>query len=416
MASPATFGVSSKNFLNTNRELVTGTPTLLTPGFTIPLEKGDYSPEDTPKFLPDEAIRGVMTPLFNEIRGVEDATFAFGGPVFMDDIGIWCDNTFGDMTTTASGGTFGTAYTFTGATAVGATTFTVGTTLGTVAAGSIIQITDAVTGNEVVIATNTSGTTPAFTNTPLRFAHGTLATAALLTSPTGVNYSHQWSILNSGLGQPPTHTLLDYTGLTTSVGARAYPSACVSQLDFTGNSEQLLMYKVSGNSWESLAAGATPAPQTAFAVPQAAWRSTVSVGGTQYYGFGEWQWSAKRVLQVYWTAQNSQTPYIIARGGLAITVGLNATVPSDESPLTWMLTTGPQAVSIVTSNGLSGSSLQSLTLQTTTAQAVKAKPSRSAVLVGYDDSFEAVANTTDVGGSGGIGPGVVILVNNIPTY
>jgi hypothetical protein len=47
---------------------------------------------------------------------------------------------------------------------------------------------------------------------------------------------------------------------------------------------------------------------------------------------------------------------------------------------------------------------------------VKSKPGRSAVLVGYDNSAEAVANSTDAGGSGGIGPGTVTLINNIATY
>jgi hypothetical protein len=416
MAAPTTFGVSSKSFLNASRELVAGTPVTTTPGFTLPMDKGSYSPEDTPKFLPDEAIRGVMAMLYNDIIGVEDATFSFGGPVFMDDIGLWSDNAFGDMSTTISGGTLGTAEALTGATAVGATTLTVGTSIGTVTAGSLIYIVDAATGNEVVIATNTSGTSPTFTNTPLRFAHSTSATAALVTSQTGMNFSHKWAILNSGTGQPPTQALTDWTGLTSSVGARTYPSACVSQLDFTGNVEGLLMYKVSGNSWLSAPAGATPSPATSFVKPQAAWESTVSVGGSQVYSVTSWTASIKRTLKVYWTAGNSQTPYVIARGGLGATYGLNFGVPSDESPLSNMLTAGPQALVLTTSNGLSGSSLLSLTITSTTAQTVKSKPTRNDVLVGYDNSLEAVANTTDVGGSGGIGPATVTVVNNTPCY
>jgi hypothetical protein len=101
---------------------------------------------------------------------------------------------------------------------------------------------------------------------------------------------------------------------------------------------------------------------------------------------------------------------------LGITLGLNYAVPSDESALTNMLTSGPLAVVLTTSNGLSGANALSMTLTCTTAQFVKAKPSRNAVLVGYDDSAEAVANATDVGGSGAIGPGTVTLTNATPTY
>ena len=58
----------------------------------------------------------------------------------------------------------------------------------------------------------------------------------------------------------------------------------------------------------------------------------------------------------------------------------------------------------------------SMTITTTSAVFEKSKPTRNAVLIGYDNTFECVANTTDVGGSGGLGPGTITLVNNIPTY
>jgi hypothetical protein len=413
MPVPTTFGVSSKSYLDACRELVTGTPNVTTPLFTLPMDKGDYSPEDTPKFLPDESIRGVMAMLYNDIIGVEDATFSFGAPVFTDDIGIWIDNTFGDLST-VSNGTLGSAVALGSAISAGATQLSPGSTLGTaVTTGSIIQITDGAASEVILCTSGSSGTNVLFANTPTRFAHTTSATVALQTAAS--NYTHTWSILNSGTGQPPTHTLYDYSGLTSGGQARAYPSACASGLDFSGNTEQLLTYKVQGNSWLSTTAAA-PTLATAFVKPQAAWESTVSVGGSQIYSIGSWTWQAKRTLQVYWTAQNSQTPYIIARGGLGVTLGLNYTVPTDETALTNMLTAGPLAVSIVTSNGLSGANLQSLTLQTTTAQFVKSKISRSNVLVGYDDSAEAVANTTDAGGSGGIAPAKVILTNATPCY
>ena len=416
MPVPTVFGVSSKSFLNIARELTTGTPPSsgTTPSATIPIDKNDYSPEDTPKFLPDEAIRGVMAQLYNDIIGVEDATMGFGGPAFLDVEGYWCDNIFGDMTTT-SGGTLGTGQLLTGSIAAGATTMTVASSLGSVTTGSIIQITDAGTGNEVVIATSGStGTTINFVNTPTRFSHNTSATGALQTAAT--NYVHKWSILNTGTGQPPTHSVSDFTNLTASVGARTYPSVCLSQLDFTGNAEQLLMTKVAGNSWLSAAAASTPTAATTFVKPQAGWESTVTVGGSQIYSAGEWQCSIKRQLQIYWTAQNSQTPYIIARGGLGATAGINYTVPGDETPLTNMLTGGPMAVQFSISNGGSGAGLLSMTITMTKAQSVKAKPARNAVLIGYDTSWEATANTTDVGGSGGLGPLTVSITNATATY
>ena len=129
MAGPVFIAPSTRTFLNMGRELVVGTPTLLTPQATMPLDQNDYNPEDTPKFLPDEAIRGVMTPLFNEIRGVQNAQFSLGGPMFLDIEGFMLDNVFGDMSTT-SNGTLGTAPTIGSAIAAGATQVTASSSIG----------------------------------------------------------------------------------------------------------------------------------------------------------------------------------------------------------------------------------------------------------------------------------------------
>lgn len=411
MPIPAAIWPSTKTWLGIAREAVTGTP--LTPTNTIPLDKGSFSPEDTPKFLPDEAIRGSLASLYNDIIGVTDATFSFGGPAFLDVGGFWIDNAFGDLSST-SGGTLATAQPLSAPIAVGAVAFSVGISLGSVVTGSVIQISDG-PASEIVIATaGSTGTSILFANNPTRFAHTVAATASLQTA--AVNYTHKFALINTGTGQPPTHTITDFTGITTSVGARAYPSACVSSVDFSGNAEQLLMEKVSGNSWLSAPASITPVNTTAFTIPVPNWRSTVTVGGTQIFNIGEWSAQFKRVLQIYWTAQGAQNPFIIARGGLSATYDLNYAVAIDESPLNAMLTTGPQALQIAVTNGLAGANLLSLTINSTKAQAVKSKIDRNAVLVGYQDQFEGIANATDVGGTAGLGPATITLVNAVPTY
>ena len=164
------------------------------------------------------------------------------------------------------------------------------------------------------------------------------------------------------------------------------------------------------------AANSTPTNTTQFTIPQPNWRSTISVGGAQNYSITEWTVSIKRMLQVYWTAQNAQTPYIIARGGLGVQIGVNQGVAADETALNWMLNGTPLAIQIQLDNGLTSTSHLQLTINATSAQAEKSKVTRNAVLIGYDDVFECVANSTDVGGSGGIGPATITLINNIPTY
>jgi hypothetical protein len=215
------------------------------------------------------------------------------------------------------------------------------------------------------------------------------------------------------------NTFTDYTSLTSSVGARAYPGACVGVIDITGNSEQLLDFKMTGNAWVSAPSVSTPTNTVSTAIPVPNWRSTVTVNGTQVYDVGEWSVSLKRTLQVYWTDQGTtQNPYIIARGPLDATGMLNYTVPTDESPLTQMLNNTQGSISIAITNGLAGTSTSylALTLNASVGAFEKAKPDRSAVLVGYQDDWQAVANSANAGGSGGLGPITAILTNNTIVY
>lgn len=408
MPIPTFVAPAVKTWLGVNRELTTGT--VQNPAVTVPLNRGNFEPEDTPHFLPDEAIRGVLATLFGEILGVEDATFNYGGPAFLDVEGYFFDNLFGDLSTIGTSPANGTTLT--------AGPYSSGTTQVTVASaagytnGATVQI-DATTVAEVVILSSApSGTTLTFANYPTRFTHATGATVNTVTGP----YTHKFALLNTGNGQPPTHTFTDFTGLTASTGARMYPSCCVAQLDVTGNAEQLLDLKVTGNSWISTPAGTTPTNATSWVTPVPNWRSTVTVGGSTVNSLGEWAFSMKRQLQVYFTAQGSQNPYIIARGGLSITGTFNYTVASDESPLTQMLNNTQPVVVVNVGNGLAGTSNLNLNIQCSKSAFMKSKIERNAVLVGYGDEFEAIANTSDVGGTAGLSPGLVTIINNFPTY
>ena len=165
--------------------------------------------------------------------------------------------------------------------------------------------------------------------------------------------------------QPPTLTLTDNTNLnyggtpgTNTSGARAYPSACVSAVDISGNVEQLLDFKVTGNSWVSIPAAVTPTNTISNIIPQANWKSQLYIGGTAASNLittnGEWAVNIKRQLQVYWTSQGTISPYIIARGPLSATLSMKFTAPADETPLSYMLYQGPLWVHINLNSGNTG--------------------------------------------------------------
>lgn len=401
---------SGQSWLGAAREAIPGSPVL--PVVTVPVS-GDYSPEDTPEFLRDEGLRATMALVYGDTLGVESAVFGYGGAAFLDTDGYLLDNVLGDLSST-SGGTLGTARALVNALAVGATSLTVGVSLGAVVTGSVVQISDGA-ASEIVIATaGSSGTTVNFTGTPCRFAHTVSATAALQTAAS--NYTHRFAVLNSGSGQPPTHSLTDCTGITPTVGARTYPGACVAEMTYTGAAGALLDRKVSGLSWPSAPAASAPVLAVSSTPPVANWRFTVTIGGTPVWNVGQWGVSFKRQMLIMWSAQGSQSPWLIIRGGLQVAFSADFGPAVSEAPLTDMLNGTPLSLVMSLSNGLSGASALSVTFTATSAQAVKAVPVRSGEAIGYGTEWEALTNPTDAGGSGGAGPATVTLVNATATY
>jgi len=421
------------SWLGLARELTAGTP--VNPVYTHPLNQSEFEPEDTPKFLDDKAIRGSMTDLFYKTLGVESSTFSFGGPNFLDTHGYFMDNVFGDLSTTGTGAA--NPATANSALAVGAQAMTLSSTTPTAySASAVIQIGTGTTSEVVIVSTTAASNVINFVNNPLRFTHATGATVSTVTSP----YTHKFAALNSALGyggaygaQPPTHTFTDVTNIvqtftnatygtapTNTYGARQYPSSCLKSMDFSGNAEQLLNIKMAGDSWPSTVATNAVTNVTGQARPIPNWTTTLDLLGSTVPTtvIGEFAVNFKRATQVYWTVQGIQTPYIIARGPLTATGSIQWDPVNTEEPLDLMLLNaqGPMTISLTNANIPNSGTPFTLTFGFTAVANIKSKIMRNKALIGYANSWEAVANSTDVGGSGGLGPGTITLVNSNPTY
>jgi hypothetical protein len=379
-----------------------------------------------------------MTDEFYKTLGVESATFSFGGPNFLDSHGYFFDNVFGDLSTVGSG--LANPTTTSGVLPVGATNMTLSATPpSSYSAGTAIQIGAGATA-EVVIISATATTTVTFASNPLRFTHPTAQTVQTAQTP----YTHKFAALNSPLGyggaygaQPPTHTFTDTTNIvniftsttygsapTNTYGARMYPSACLKDIAFSGNAEQLLSLRMTGDSWISQPAGTAITNITTNSRPVPNWNSTVVIAGNTvsstgvYSGIGIFDVTFARATQVYWTVQGIQNPYVIARGPLNMNGTIEWDPTNSETPLDLMLLNAQAPMSItVTNNGIPNSGTPfTLTFNATQVANIKSKIMRNKPLIGYNNSFAAIANATDVGGSGGLGPGTITLVNNNPTY
>jgi len=321
-STPTTFA-PAKQFVGIANETVQGTPVAMTATVLV----DEVKPKDNPTFLEDKSWRGSMgTDVFAKIAGVKTAEVELGGPAYGDGIGYFLRNILGDLsivgTSTGSGGT-----TLSASVAAGATSFT---TTATIAAGTAVQIGSGAKAEVVITGTPTGSgpytipiTTPATGG--LMFAHASAEAVQPVTGP----YTQAHSLLNSGSGQPISHTLTHFLGPTGTSGARQYPGLCISELGLKFNAEsELLTWSAKGTSFPSVPLGTAPVAAPSTSLPVASWRMLVGIGGPASGGtllgtVTDGELTIKRELSPYFTVNGTQAPYIIQRGGLSVEGKLN---------------------------------------------------------------------------------------------
>lgn len=402
----------ARQFLGIANEATQGTPVAMT--FTQLVTS--LKPKDMPKFLEDKAWRGSMgTDSFAQIAGVKAAEFDLGGPVYGDGIGFFLRNALGDLSTTGTPTGSG-ATTLQAQAAAGATSIS---TVASIPNGTLIQIGTGATAEVVTTGTPTGSgpytipiTTP---TTGLAFAHASAQAVTPVTGP----YTYAWSLLNSGAGQPISHTLTHYLGPTATSGARQYPGSCLSEMGFKFNAEsELLSWSGKGTSFPSVPLGSTPTANPTAIQPIASWQTKVGIGGPATGGtlvstVMDGEITMKRELGVYYTATGVQSPYLIQRGGLSVEGKLNFGAVPDETALLYMLNNTQPQLQIVCTNGLAGTNLITLQIDCQVAAFVGSEAETGKTAVGYNNTFKAVFNTTNAGGSGGMSPIKVSVTCNV---
>lgn len=398
----------TQEWLGIAAELTAGT--VVNPVVTIPVEKAE--PDEKPTWLTDKSLRGQMVSEFALIQGTEFADFSLNGPVYIDTIGHLLRNIFGDYSATGSTPTNST--TLSAQASAGATTCTVASIAG-YSNGSVVQIGSGTTAEVVVLSTAPSGSTLTFANNPLRFTHASAQAVATVVAP----FTHTFAVLNSGNGQPATHTLTFHQGITSAQGARSYAYFCASEMQFELNAEQLFTHSTKGMSFLGAPTAVAPVNTFTAALAQPAWEAKVGVGGPASGGtlvsdVEQVTVTLMRQVKGIWTAAGQQTPFIIARYDLTGTGGFKHLAQS-ETPMLNMLNSVQPQVQVVISNGLSGANLLSCTFNFQVAAYDAAKLNSNGAIE-YDVTWKGIANSTNIGGSGGSGIASVILVNAVSTY
>jgi hypothetical protein len=332
--------------------------------------------------------------------------------VYLATIGHVLLNLLGDY---AAVGTVGTGSTTTTAPAVvGATTLSV-TAITGFSNGQAVQVGTGANAQIVVLSITPVGTTLTFTGTPLRNAVASTATVTGVVAP----FTHTFALLNAAPGQPPTHTVTHYDGLTGTNKAAQFAYWCASACSFNMDAEKLFTHDTKGSAYTQVAAAA-PVTNSFSTVPvYPNWRFAVGIGGPATGGtlvndVTMASIDINRTLKPYWTANGQQLPYVIGRNALTVE-GKFTEVAQNNTVLTDMLSNSQQQLQLAATNGLSGVNLLAITFNMQLCAFETVKLNNNDVIE-YESTWKAVANSTNAGGSGGQSPISIQIQNAVPTY
>jgi hypothetical protein len=232
-------------------------------------------------------------------------------------------------------------------------------------------------------------------------------------------FSHTFSLLNSGDGQPVTHTLTDATGVPATGQARQYPYSCVSELTLNWNAEQLCTWEAKAIGWPSVVPGAPPTNTLSSVPPVPSWRGAVGIGGPASAGtlvtdVSEFSVTLSREVTPVNTADGTQAAFVIARGPLDVS-GKFTQISQNETRILDLLTNVQPQLQFVLSNGLTLGNLISVQFDMQKVGYRATKINQGTIFM-YDVEFQAIANTTNAGASGGLAPAKVVLQNAVTTY
>lgn len=401
---------SGKQFLVCGVETTPGT---FSAGPFATLIVDEFKPVDAPVWLDDKGWRGSPTTLYGRQEGVVKTSFSLKGSCFVDTLGYLLRNMYGDVTYTGGVNSGAPTTTTSNITAGQTTAFTVSSGTG-ISIGTVLAIGSGATLELITATTGTTGTSVVPAG-PFVYAHASGATVQVVTGP----FSSTFANLTSGTAQPNTLSLAHFLGPTATTMARVYTGACLSDISFTINPEtSFVTFDAKGVCWPSQPDLSTPTPNPTSVAPIAAWRAVLGVGGvasggTQIKYMGDCTVDVKRKLDVIFTGQNSQNPYVITRGELDCSGKLNFVAVPDESQFLNMLNNSQPQLQLLIDNGQAGVNHGLIQFDSQITAYKDFVPDTGKSVVGYTGGFDAIANTTNIGASGGYSPGKLTLLNNV---
>lgn len=214
--------------------------------------------------------------------------------------------------------------------------------------------------------------------------------------------THKFAVLNSGDGQPKSHTLTDFY----VAGTRAYAESMYSELTFKLSPDALLTYSAKTMSFGS-ATATTPTPSWGSLEAMVGWAGVVQIGGSTYGEMTDAEITIKRTATAIKPINNTQVPSQIFVGPISVE-GKATLLMEDDTYLTDYLSATKTSLDLTFSQG-SGS----LKFHMTKANLSAADIQRGKDYIELPVTFKAHGNSTDIGASAGYSPMLVTLVNSV---
>ena len=231
---------------------------------------------------------------------------------------------------------------------------------------------------------------------------------SVTTTGASAPFTHTISLFNSiavgGDVQPISYTLTDFY----AVDVRSYPGCQFSDFSLKFNADGMLEYDAKTTGFLSEVV-ATPNPSFSTILPTPVWRGTVSIGGSPVSTAMTGNIDMSRPATPIYGISNTQDPYQVFLGPLEVTGKITFVMDNDSELLNFLNNTQPALVF----NWAYGAGASAVQIQATLTKGAYTTGviERGEDFVQVSVDFNAQANTTDDGASGGFSPIKWVLQN-----
>jgi len=235
---------------------------------------------------------------------------------------------------------------------------------------------------------------------------------SVATTGASAPFTHTISLFNSlasgGDVQPISYTLTDFY----AVDVRSYPGCQFSDFSLKFNADGMLEYDAKSTGFQSETVS-DPTPTFSTVLPTPVWRGTVSIGGSTVATAMTGNIDMTRPATPIYGISATQDPYQVFLGPLEVTGKITFVMDNDSQLLNFLNNSQPALVF----NWAYGAGASAVQIQATLTKGAYTTGviERGEDFVQVSVDFNAQANTTDDGASGGFSPIKWVIQNAKPS-